>query len=594
MSPSAAGQPVYFEVASESVFGFFHPASDSSLMRPAVLICAPFAWDDVASYRPRREWAAQLAACGHPTLRFDWPGTGDSGGSPRDPGRLEAWTEAVNAAAAWLASASGGRRVAAIGLGLGGLVAWRAAGRGTPLDEIVLWAVPARGRKFVRELEMFGRLQAAGAPTGGPEAAVPAAGVLAGGFLFTADTREAIEGLDVDAMPLPPAPARRALLLDRDGIALEPSLREALERGGADITEEQGPGYGAMTAGPQEARPPVEVFDRVSTWLSETSPSHNGHSPAGGLADQAIELDVDGTSIRETPFSVDQPFGRLFGVLAVPTGSSADMCAVLLNAGAIRRIGPNRMWVEMARRAAAQGVPTLRLDLEGLGDADGDAARYAHVAELYVPELIDQARAALDAMVARGFSPRFILGGLCSGAYWSFHAALRDDRVLATFLLNPQVLFWDSSVSIGRDARRVRELLRASSWLKLVRGEVPVRRGLEIVCAAGSWARLALRRLAERLLARGHSERSQNQRLEEAVARLRDDGKHVVLVFGGEEPLHDELEREGRLGALESYPNLELELVPGAPHTLSPVWAQHRVHELFDRLLTRELAARRK
>jgi alpha-beta hydrolase superfamily lysophospholipase len=170
VSPPASARPVYLDAASEPIFGFFHAPADSSPRRLSVLICAPFAWDDVASYRPRREWAEQLASAGHPTLRFDWPGTGDSGGSPRDPRRLEAWTDAVGAAVAWLRLTAGDSRVAAMGLGLGGLVAWRAVSQGVSIDDLVLWAVPARGRQFVRELEMFGRLQAASAPAGAPAA----------------------------------------------------------------------------------------------------------------------------------------------------------------------------------------------------------------------------------------------------------------------------------------------------------------------------------------------------------------------------------------------------------------------------------------
>lgn len=133
----------------------------------------------------------------------------------------------------------------------------------------------------------------------------------------------------------------------------------------------------------------------------------------------------------------------------------------MLNAGAIRHIGPNRMWVEIARRWAAHGVPTLRLDLEGIGDADGDGERFTELAELYVPELVGQVRAALDAIEARGVGRRFVLCGLCSGAYWAFQGALLDERVTAAFLLNPQALFWDPSLEITRDFRR--GMLRASS-----------------------------------------------------------------------------------------------------------------------------------
>ncbi len=58
------------------------------------------------------------------------------------------------------------------------------------------------------------------------------------------------------------------------------------------------------------------------------------------------------------------PHGRLFGVLSRRSGEQAEPTGVLLNAGPQRRTGPNRMWVEIARRWAAKGVPTLRLDAD--------------------------------------------------------------------------------------------------------------------------------------------------------------------------------------------------------------------------------------
>jgi pimeloyl-ACP methyl ester carboxylesterase len=53
----------------------------------------------MASYRARREWAEDLAAKAVPVLRFDLPGTGDSGGYPSDPARVEAWLDAIDGAA---------------------------------------------------------------------------------------------------------------------------------------------------------------------------------------------------------------------------------------------------------------------------------------------------------------------------------------------------------------------------------------------------------------------------------------------------------------------------------------------------------------
>ena len=43
--------------------------------------------------------------------------------------------------------------------------------------------------------------------------------------------------------------------------------------------------------------------------------------------------------------------------------------AVLLNAGLIHHIGPNRIYVKLARQIAALGIVALRFDLSGIGDS---------------------------------------------------------------------------------------------------------------------------------------------------------------------------------------------------------------------------------
>jgi hypothetical protein len=231
----------------------------------------------------------------------------------------------------------------------------------------------------------------------------------------------------------------------------------------------------------------------------------------------------------------------------------------------------------MARRWAARGVPSLRLDLEGLGDADGDASRFADVAELYVPELVAQVRSAIDVLGARTAVGNFALAGLCSGAYWSFHGALEDERVVAAFMLNPRTLFWDATLENVRYVRR--GLLQPSSWRMVLRGDVRLSR-------IGRVLRHAPRSLFRHLIARwrSHGERDE---LDIALDRLSSLDKHLVFVFSENEPLYEELERQGRLG--DRWPNLALELLPGRDHTLRPAYSQRGAHDALDRALEHEL-----
>jgi pimeloyl-ACP methyl ester carboxylesterase len=589
MTVSSSVGPLYLREGAEPVFGFFHSPSRHSPGASAVLICPPYGWDEICSYRSRRDWANDLAQAGFPTLRIDLPGTGDSGGSPCDPGLLSAWSAAVSSAAKHLRTMSGLDRVAAIGIGLGGLMACRAISEEAPIDELVLWAVPSRGRVLIRELSIFASLEdsAVGPVAEGDPAARPLADgyLCAGGFVMNAGTVQELERLDVCALEFPPGRVHRALMLDRDGISVDKRLHSRLEQSGISVSVASGDGYGAMMAKPHHARAPRGVFARVRSWLEEETGSTSAREATLGPGASAhptphrqspIELSVGDVAIRETPFTVQQSTGNLFGILAEPADVPAsELCAVILNAGAIRRIGPNRMWVEVARRWAALGVRTLRLDLEGIGDADGDAERFSELAELYVPQLVDQVCAALDAMQNRGVGCRFVLSGLCSGAYWSFHAARRDERVAAAFMLNPQALFWDESLEAARDLRRG---LRSSSWRKLVRREVPLERMMALAWEAPF--ALPRRALAQRFARR----RGENE-LNDALDELRDNGKVLRFIFSGNEPLYEELERDGYTERHDRWPNVSFEFVPGQVHTLRPLPSQRRAHEALDRAL---------
>jgi alpha-beta hydrolase superfamily lysophospholipase len=596
-------RPIYLDDGAQPVFCVLHqPDSPRDV---GVVICPPFGWEEMSSARSRYDWAEDLAARGYPALRIDLPGTGDSGGSPWDPGLVAAWTAAVASAATRLRAETGCRRVAAIGIGLGGVVACTAAaGADAAIDDLVLWSVPARVKSLVRELKAFSRLESSdlpGPPAGTPPA-MPDGALAAGGFVMSAETIASLEALDLSDLDLHP---RRALLLERDGRAPDERLREALVTAGTDVTVAAGDGYREMLiVEPQQAHPPLEVFDRVGAWLDEAAPAVAPFAPAAAAGGEvSVELGEGGERVRETVISFDQPAGRLVGVLAEPLGDPAPMTVVLLNAGAQRRIGPNRMWVEMARRWAARGIPTLRLDLGGIGDAEGDASAYRSDAGFYVPEFVGQARAALDVLEARGLPRRFVLGGLCSGAYWSLYGAVEDERVAAALMLNPRALTWDSEslvIQARREAQALgRRLTNPRAWGRLVRGQVSLERPLSIArkfVVQLLRAPLRLRaRLAARRQARASGADADADATDIVFNQLRDRGKRGHMVFVGREPLHEDYKRARRMERFGEWPNITLELLElGADmHTLRPIWLQREVHAMADRAIERELDAAR-
>ena len=585
-------EALYLGSGSDAAFAIYHPAASATRLSTAVVIAPPWGWDDVSSYRTRRTWAEQLAAAGHPTLRIDLPGTGDSGGSAAEPGRIDAGASALASAATWLRATSGSR-VAVLGLGFGGMLAAKAVAAGAPIDELILWAVPARGRGLVRQFRAFAGLQGSRYSLDGePEPSVLPDGWLeVNGFVLSADTIAALDAIELTALAA--SGLQRVLLLDQDGIEVDQAVAAHFQAAGADVTLRPGPGWGAMTFHPERPAVPTDVLHTVGAWLAETPEAVTAMRAPSALPDTTTDLDqtVDGVVVRETPITIDGPTGRLFGILARPAVMpTAPLSGVFLNAGAVRRIGPNRIWVDTARHWAARGVATLRMDLEGIGDSDGDEERYRDVAQFYVrDEVADQIRGAIDALVNRGQGSRIVLAGLCAGGFWAFRGADLDPRVSAAFLLNPGALDWYTDLVEARQAARLQRLRHWTWWRRILAGGVPVAR---MRAVAGANARRAVRALVHlpgRVVRRRAPTHDAATSSSAILDRLTAAGTTVVMAFSTDEPLYLELERNGFLARVHRWSTLRLERLPGRDHTLRPIVAQRAARALLDRELDREL-----
>ena len=590
-------RPLYLEMAAGPVFGMFHaPAAGVDRRETAVLIAPPWGWDEVASYSGRRAWADELATAGHATLRIDLPGSGDSAGTAADPGLVDVWIDAIAGAAAWLAAMPGVSRVATVGLGLGGLLTASAIARGAPVDDLVLWSAPARGQAFLREQRAFSALQDTRLGGSGEPATdlLPEGWLEVGGFLLSAETMAAIGSLEMATMSL--GAVRRALLLERDGIANDRKLEAQLRAAGVEVTTAPGIGWTGLVFHPEQYDPPVEVFARVTAWLAEAPPGRSGVTAivAPPVVDR-FTTDEDGVPILESPVRIDQPFGSLFGVLGERADRPADgpadgpastVCAVFLNAGAVRRIGPNRLWVETSRRWNARGIATIRIDPEGIGDADGDPGRYGDVGNFYTLEAGQQVGSILDELERRRFGPSFVLIGLCAGGYWAFHTAAGDPRVVEAIILNPRAMVWDPDLLTRREANKVGRLVEPALWDRALHGKVPASRMVDISRAMVMTATSAA---ARKLRRRGVDQAmpSASATIEARLDALLDHRTRVILAFADDEPVRDELEADGLLARLGRWPNVVLAHLPGRDHTLRPVSAQRAYRELLDRELDR-------
>lgn len=144
-----------------------------------------------------------------------------------------------------------------------------------------------------------------------------------------------------------------------------------------------------------------------------------------------VDREADPTPVSPEVTETLHGFGDgLVGTITRPLGRTPRSTAlVLLNAGLVHRMGPFRLYVQMARRLAAQGYVVLRFDQSGLGDS----TLSSRVSD---NRKRDEVAAALDLVARETGVTRFVLGGLCSGADDAFNLAPLEPRVAGLLLMD--------------------------------------------------------------------------------------------------------------------------------------------------------------
>ena len=536
--------------------GWLHTRTREEGGETAVLICPGFVWDGLVGYHALRLLADQFALAGYPTLRFNYPGTGDSRDMAEDETDLwGAWIDSVQQAADWLRAAAGASRLVLAGLRLGAAIAMLGAEQRSDVAGLLLLAPVLRGRSYLRQIAIEAR-------------ATSSAATQRSGVDFHDLRLQAADVARIGAMDLSQARVGAGVKVAIFGTSsprLEASCVQEWTGRGAVVERAGFGGLQPLLQQNTHDKPPVLDASRLLAWFRASFIARRSQQRPGLYGEACLRL----PSLTELPLRFGPDHG-LFGVLCQPLAARIGMAVVIVNSGRDPHHGVGRFAVHLARRLAAIGIASIRFDFTGLGDSPGLAGEEDALSPMFEVDRSAEIGAAIDVLQAHGYR-KFAVQGLCSGAYHAFHAALRDERIGTLLLVNFPVFEWRTGDtvhgvmrSLASPKHYLARLLSGHFWRQLAAGDLPV----------GHLARIAgtqLGRACSRLSRLADPANNRHSVPERAIAALSVRGVRTFFLFSVEDPGITQLERVfGSGGArLRRFPGAAMEVAPMLDHQLS-------------------------
>ncbi len=572
-------QPIQFgfdQAGTPALMGWLHGAPLAKSPNVAAVICPPFGYEAICARRSLTSLAAAFAGVGIPTLRFDYHGTGDSAGDDLDPNRVAAWQASVDAAISQVRTMPGISTVVVVGLRLGALLAATVAATRQDVVAVVAIAPVVQGKAYVRELRALQMALGLKPPPADMSWTPPAREAV--GFALTEATLADLSAL---TMPTQQALAPHVLLIDRSDMSIGTSWPVSQRSNDVDVVVHSFAGYADMMLDPHNVQVPTAMIDGVVGWIAQvTADSVSSSAPAVEAAASPLLM---ASTASETPVFV-QGASKLFGIKTEPARRAdggtrnARHAVLMLNAGAVHHIGPNRLYVALARRLAAQGIASLRLDITGIGDSRAATVDRENI--VYPSGAIDDVQRAI-AFLQQEY-PEVSVLGLCAGGYHGFKAAVAGAAIRRAVIINPLTYFWSEGMSldvpeaavVGQAQEYQASMLSLEKWRKVLRGGVNVRHVANIMSRRlQQRARHTSRDLVRRFGVRWGDD------LGYEIAATSKRGVNLHFVFAKDDPGLAMLHEQGGRAVQHAVRagTVTIDVISGADHTFTACWT----HELL-------------
>ncbi len=266
------------------------------------------------------------------------------------------------------------------------------------------------------------------------------------------------------------------------------------------------------------------------------------------------------------------------GILSSSTNniySNNDICVIFINAGLIHKIGPNGLYVKMARSLAIDGITTFRFDFSGLGDSEISINSLD-----YEKNKISEIQLAMDCIFEKTGINRFVLSGMCTGAEDAFKAAKVDDRIMGLILIDgiyQEREFVEKIYNIALKNCAIRyykkHIFSFKRWVKIITGKSNiVRLVLKIII-------YSIRGLSKKIFLKGvkHNENvDADQFAIDDWIKLLNKNIKTYLIFSEGSPMIDvfNLTIAKQLKDYTNNHNLQINVIKDVDHNFTPIWAQ--------------------
>ncbi|MCO6185300.1 alpha/beta fold hydrolase [Rhizobium sp. L1K21] len=575
--PAHAAEPICFGVCA----GFFMPAQDAAPPSgTAVLIVSPWGFEDVCLRKFHRQLADELAARGVPSLRFDFPGAGNSLDAPRDISELETWLNAITQATQALKTRSGCEKIILAGHGLGATLAAKALPRlPDGVTGLALLAPVYSGRLWARETGLWWKIIATDLGISGTQ---PEDGSLTiAGLTLAPETTKDIKATKLTADMIPAD--KSVIFACRPGRENDTVFAEEMRAAGCNVASIAFKGHEALIANPLVQKIPNDVITEIADKIRKAAPVEKPQKTPSVPA--AAALTTGGFTETGLRFGKNN---RLTGILCEPVGPRTGATVIIHSTSYERSTGWARSTVEAARKLAAEGIATFRFDSTNV--ADSAPLPEASPRVLYTDLQVADLKSAVSTLEERNMGP-FVLSGRCSGSYASFQLALTDSRVAGLVLVNNIIFVRDPTKELVEDVTKVARPLEEYSarardpetLKRILRGEV------DIPAAARNMLRSVAKRVASKItpfLGSLAAENRHNARIAAAFNMLAQRDLPLTLIYADNDVGLEQLQLTFGNQVVDNPPaaNVRFRLVSDADHNMTPAHANAAVVEEISRL----------